>query len=123
MGKKEMKKLTALLTIIMIGPAVARAQTYIYEPNPGERDAQLERYQYDRAIREQERDEKKQWDDYARKHALPIARPDGPPSDESTIAERAPGDSSPTNMQPQGFKVVHPPETTSSIGSDKTRDL
>jgi hypothetical protein len=120
-AKKNMKKLTALLAIIMIWPAVARAQTYA--PYPGEGEAWLERYQYNRAIREQEREEKKQWDGYARKHAIPIARPNEPPSDESAIAKRAPGNSGPTNVQPPGFKVVHPPETTSSIAGDKTPDL
>src|SRR6266446_3834569 len=111
-----MKKLAALLAIIMIWPAVTRAQTYMYESYPGERDARLE---YDRAIREQEREQKEQWDEYAKKHALPIARPNEPPSDESAIAERAPGNSDPTNVPPQGFRIVHPPETTSTIARDK----
>jgi hypothetical protein len=122
-AKKNMKKLTALLAIIMIWPAVARAQTSIYPPYPGEGEAWLERYQYNRGIREQEKEKKKQWDGYARKHAIPIARPNEAPSDESAISEKAPGNSGPTNMQPQGIKVIHPPETTSSIASDKTPDL
>jgi hypothetical protein len=87
-------------------------QPYIYQPYGGE--GWLERYQYERAIREQDKEEKKQWDNYAKKNALPIARPNEPPSDESI---------SPTDTPPQGFKIVHPPETTSSIASDKARDL
>src|SRR6266550_7708871 len=98
-----MKKLTALLAIFMIWPAVTQAQTYIYQPYPyqtydGEGEAWLARYQYDRAIREQEREEQRQWDNYARKHALPIARPDQPLGAESRIGERAPQNSGPTNM-------------------------
>ncbi len=88
-------------------------QPYIYQPYGGG-EGWLERYQYERAIREQDREEKKQWDNFAKKHALPIARPNEPPSDESI---------SPTDTPPQGFKIVHPPETTSSIASDKARDL
>jgi hypothetical protein len=118
-----MKKLAALLAIITISPAVTRAQPYTYQPPysyDGEGDAAIARYQYNRAIREQETEEKKQWDDYAKKHALPIARPNEPPSNDSAVAE--PGNSGPTDVPPQGFRIVHPPETTSSIASDKTRD-
>lgn len=116
-----MKKLAALLAIITISPAVGRAQTYTYQPYPGESEAWPERYQYNRAIREQEREEKKQWDDYAKKHALPIARPNEPQSGESAVAQGAPTKSGPTDVPPQGFRIVHPPETTSSITSDKAR--
>src|SRR5437773_271735 len=105
-----MKKLTALLAIFMIWPAVTHAQTYIYQPYPyqtysyqpydGEGDAWIARNQYDRAILEQEREEKRQWDNFARKHALPIAQPDEPLSEESRIVESAPQNSGPTNMVP-----------------------
>jgi hypothetical protein len=123
-----MKKLIALLAILMIWPTVTRAQTYTYQPYQsysydGEGDAAIARYQYERAIRDQDREEKKQWDNYAREHALPIARPDESPSDESAIAERTPGNSGPTNMLPPGLKVVRPPETTSSASASETRDF
>jgi hypothetical protein len=121
-----MKKLVALLAILMIWPTVTRAQTFTYQPSytyDGEGDAAIARYQYERAIRDQDREEKKQWDDYAKKHALPIARSDEPPSDEGAIAERTPGNSGPTNMLPPGLKVVRPPETTSSASTGEARDL
>src|SRR5258708_18044451 len=119
-----MKKLVALLAVFMIWPAVTQAQTFIYQafpsqpyayqPYDGEGEASIARYQYDRAILEQDREEKRQWDNFARKHALPIARPDEPLGQES---------SQPTNMVSAGFKVVHPPETTSSTAPCKTREL
>ncbi len=106
------------------GSPVGRPRTFIYEQFPGEGQAWIDNYQYDRAIREQEREEQKQWTDYARKHALPIARPDEAPiENEGPIAEKAPGDSGPTNTQEPGFRVVHPPGTTSSTASDKVPDL
>src|SRR5713101_926375 len=71
------------------GTPIARPRTFIYEQFPGEGLGWIENYQYNRAIREQEREEKKQWDDYAKKHALPIARPDEAPNEnEGPIAER-----------------------------------
>jgi hypothetical protein len=96
-----MKKLqlTAFLAIVMIWPAVAHAETYIYGGSyPGiygsysdEAEAWLDNYQYNRAILRQDREEQRQWDRFAKTHALPIARPDEP--------QNAPG-----------FKIVHPPK-------------
>src|SRR5260370_42475093 len=102
-----MKKFHALLAVFMIWPGDPRAETYLYQPYAyqsydGEGDAAIANYQHDRAILEQEREEQMQWDNFAQKHALPIARPDEPLSEESRVVESAPE-----------FKVVHPPETTS----------
>src|SRR5260370_39184544 len=90
-----MKKFHALLAVFMIWPGDPRAETYLYQPYAypsydGEGDAAIANYQHDRAIVEQEREEQMQWDNFAQKHALPIARPDEPVSEESPFVVRAP---------------------------------
>jgi len=93
-----MKKVAALLlTITATWPTVAHAQVGF---GPGDPDACY--VDGSGACDGQ----KKQWDAYAHKHALPIARSGDKPS----VAEPAPRNSGPTNMLPPGYRSAGPAE-------------
>ncbi len=102
-----MKKLAALLALMMIWPVVAHAQSFVIDPDEIQ-------------ARQTEAAQKELWDAYKQKHSLPIAR-NGDLSDDSDSA--APSKSGPSNMLPPGFKAGGPRVSASDAAADYVRDL